>query len=184
MVIPGIKRAEERANLIAYLRSLSEKRFALPSLPPASPTYGGLPDGEGREAVYFTCRACHALSQVTSQRLSREQWGRLLFTMVQNNGMEPPESWARQLILDYLATHFGKAPEEDWLGLPPGPGREEVYYTCKACHSLMLVQQQGLSRIDWEETLDWMVEEQGMDAIEDEATRDLILDYLATHYGG
>lgn len=186
MVFPGIKRAEERANLIAYLRTLSNKPLAMPSQPPAdihAPTYGGLPDGDGREAVYFTCRACHSLNQFTQERMSREQWSELLVTMVQENGMETPENWARQLMLDYLDKHFGKPREEERLGLPPGPGREEVFYTCKACHSLKLVQQQGLSRKDWDETLDWMVEEQGMDEIENEATRDLILDYLSTHYG-
>jgi hypothetical protein len=35
-----------------------------------APVYGGLPTGEGREAVYFTCRACHALGQFTG----RLQW--------------------------------------------------------------------------------------------------------------
>lgn len=183
MIFKGIKRADERANLIAYLRTLSNKPIALPSLPTATPTYGGLPDGKGREAVYFTCRACHSLDQFTQKRLDRKQWAEIMLSQAQENGMEPPESWARQLMLDYLTTHFGKIQEKDWLGLPPGPGREEVFYTCKACHSLMLVQQQGLSRKDWEETLVWMVEEQGMDAIEDETTHNLILDYLATHYG-
>ena len=103
--------------------------------------------------------------------------------MVQHNGMAAPEAWARDLMLGYLSTHFGREPEEDWQGLPPGPGREDVFYACKSCHSLMLVQQQGLSRERWDDTLEWMVEEQGMNPIEDEATRDRILDYLAAHYG-
>jgi len=47
----------------------------------------------------------------------------------------------------------------------------------------MLVTQQGMSRDRWDETLEWMVEEQGMSEIEDAATRNLILDYLATHFG-
>jgi cytochrome c len=84
-------------------------------------------------------------------------------------------------MLGYLTVNFG--PEQDWQNLPPGPGREEVFYTCKACHSLMLVTQQGMSRDRWDDTLEWMVEEQGMDDIQDVATRDLILDYLSTHFG-
>ncbi len=71
---------------------------------------------------------------------------------------------------------------EDYEGLPPGPGREEVLYTCQACHSLMLVKQQGLNREDWDETLTWMVEEQGMAELSAKE-HDLIVDYLATHYG-
>lgn len=72
---------------------------------------------------------------------------------------------------------------EKWQGLPPGPGREDVFFRCKACHSLMIVKQQGLSRAAWEESLVWMVEEQGMPPFEDEATRNRVLDYLSTHYG-
>jgi len=71
---------------------------------------------------------------------------------------------------------------DEWDGLPQGPGREEVYGLCSACHSLMIVKQQGLSRPDWDETLIWMVEEQGMPEIDGE-TLEVVLDYLAEHYG-
>ena len=73
-------------------------------------------------------------------------------------------------------------PDDEWDGLPQGPGREEVYGLCSACHSLMIVKQQGLSRPDWDETLVWMVEEQGMPEL-DEETLDVVLDYLTEHYG-
>ena len=183
MLFPGVKSAQDRADLIAYLRTLADEPVPLPVAAGAEtrPAYGGLPDGKGREAVYFTCRACHALEQFTDRNLSREQWDDLLSEMVRTNGMAAPESWARVLMLDYLAAHFGE--EKDWQGLPPGAGREEVFYTCNVCHSLMLVKQQGMSRSRWDETLDWMVEEQGMNDIEDAAVRDLILDYLSTHFG-
>ena len=57
-----------------------------------------------------------------------------------------------------------------------------MYYACGACHSLRLVQQQGLSRERWDELLAWMVEEQGMAELP-AAERELVLDYLAEHYG-
>lgn len=66
--------------------------------------------------------------------------------------------------------------------LPEGPGREETFYTCSACHSFNLVVQQGQTREGWEELLDWMIEEQGMEPPEAEERR-LILDYLAAHFG-
>lgn len=47
----------------------------------------------------------------------------------------------------------------------------------------MIVKQQGLSRVDRDESLEWMVEEQGMARIEDEATRERVLDYLNKHFG-
>lgn len=61
------------------------------------------------------------------------------------------------------------------------PGVEETYYACTACHSEMIVAQQGKTREDWADMLDWMVEEQGMPELEDEQ-RKTILDYLAEHY--
>ncbi|MEM9044207.1 MAG: cytochrome c family protein [Pseudomonadota bacterium] len=61
------------------------------------------------------------------------------------------------------------------------PGVEATYYACVACHSEMIVAQQGLSRDEWEELFEWMVEEQGMDEIEEPELTE-ILDYLAAHY--
>lgn len=64
------------------------------------------------------------------------------------------------------------------LGLPLGPGAEEVEVYCSACHSLRTVAQQGLKRSDWDELLEWMVDEQEMDPLDD-TDRQLVLDYLA-----
>jgi len=143
--------------------------------------YGGLPDGPGRAAVYFNCTACHSLNQFAQQRLAREDWDALLDVMVEKNKMHPLEPWARRQVLNYLATHFGQ-DEQDWEGLPPGPGREEVFYTCQACHSLAIVKQQGLPRYAWDDLLVWMVEEQGMPPL-DPPERALVLGYLATYFG-
>ena len=92
MAFAGIKRADDRAHLLAYLRTLSDTMAKPPSLPAPSdaPAYGGLPEGEGRAAVYFTCRACHALDQFTGERMKREERDSLLATMVDKNGMEAP----------------------------------------------------------------------------------------------
>ncbi len=125
MIFAGIARAQDRADLLAYLRTLSDDPVALPK-PRSSP-------------------------------------------LAQSGSGQKEEKGASQA--------------SDWQGLPPGPGREEVFYSCGTCHSLMLVKQQGLSREGWDETLEWMVEEQGMTEIQDIATRNLILDYLSTHFG-
>lgn len=69
--------------------------------------------------------------------------------------------------------------EEDYEGLPPGAGREEVFYLCQACHSLRTVLQQRLSREVWDETLVWMIEEQGMPEMEPQDYA-RILDYLGS----
>ena len=66
--------------------------------------------------------------------------------------------------------------------LVAGEGAEETHAYCTACHSERIVAQQGLTRSDWEELLEQMVEENGMTPIE-EPDRDRVLAYLATHYG-
>ena len=76
----------------------------------------------------------------------------------------------------------GSGLTEDYGGLPEGPGRDIVFGLCKACHSLAIVKQQGLDRESWDETLVWMVEEQGMPRLDPE-NWNRVLDYLATHYG-
>lgn len=67
-------------------------------------------------------------------------------------------------------------------GLPPGPGHDEVAGLCDACHSQRLVVQQRLDRDSWDETLDRMIEEQGMPVLEPDE-RAVILDYLETYFG-
>lgn len=80
------------------------------------------------------------------------------------------------------------APEDlvlddlDMALLPRGPGREDTFYACIACHSIRIVAQQGLSREAWEETLDWMVEEQAMDPLDPEL-HETVLTYLADYLG-
>ena len=44
---------------------------------------------------------------------------------------------------------------------------------------MQIVRQQGMTRRQWDETLDWMVTEQGMGELNG-APREQILDYLST----
>lgn len=75
----------------------------------------------------------------------------------------------------------GDAEPSEFGMLKVAEGVETTYYACTACHSEMIVAQQGLTRDDWDELLDWMVEEQGMSELDTEE-RTVVLDYLAAHY--
>ncbi len=66
-----------------------------------------------------------------------------------------------------------ESPEE----FPAGPGRDDTFYACTACHGFKLVAQQGMSRRQWEETLDFMTEKHGMPKLEGK-DRDTVLSYL------
>ena len=72
--------------------------------------------------------------------------------------------------------------DDEYQGLPPGAGRDEVLGLCGACHSMKLVTQQGLSRSTWSEVLVFMVEEQEMTELEPDDEK-LVLDYLEKFYG-
>ena len=68
-----------------------------------------------------------------------------------------------------------------WEDMPPGEGRRETYAICSACHSMKLVEQQGMTRQQWDETLVYMVEEHGMAPLGPPLLQ-RILDYLAMAY--
>jgi len=84
-----------------------------------------------------------------------------------------PPAAAGDAALDPRDTDVGQLVEAEGAGL--------TYDTCTACHSEMIVAQQGLTREGWDKLLHWMVEKQGMAPIE-APDRRRILDYLATHY--
>jgi hypothetical protein len=71
--------------------------------------------------------------------------------------------------------------DENVDNLPAGPGRDETFGLCAACHAYKLVSNQGMSRAQWDETLNLMTSRHNMPDIQG-ADRDLILDYLATHH--
>ena len=118
-------------------------------------------------------------------------------TRMSFRGLDDPED--RAAIIAYLNTQsdapqdFGNGsagePEEEDSAAIQGDfglmvlaeGVEATFYACTACHSEMLVVQQGNTREDWDYMLDWMIEEQGMYEIEPDE-RNIILDYLAENY--
>lgn len=127
MVFTGIKRSDERADLIAYLRLLSNKPLPLPEskksdlLKLQRGIYDSMPAGTGREAVYFTCRSCHSIKQFLHVKNTRREWSATLDKMVSKNGMSRPDTLAKKILVDYLTTNYGrreptKEEREDLLG--------------------------------------------------------------------
>lgn len=64
---------------------------------------------------------------------------------------------------------------------PEGPGREDTFYACTACHGFMLVAQQGMDRRQWEESIELMVEKHGMPKLDPKDLK-TVLDYLERTY--
>lgn len=65
--------------------------------------------------------------------------------------------------------------------LPEGPGRDETFYTCAACHGILIIKQQGMSRDLWDASIEVMIEKHGM-AKPGDADRAKILDYLIAQF--
>ncbi|MFN3658343.1 MAG: hypothetical protein ACK4UO_13915 [Pseudolabrys sp.] len=62
-----------------------------------------------------------------------------------------------------------------------GPGRDDTFYTCTACHNFKLVAQQGMNRRQWGEIIDLMNEKHGMPKMEAK-DRETVLNYLEAAY--
>jgi hypothetical protein len=60
---------------------------------------------------------------------------------------------------------------------PAGAGREDTFYACTPCHGFKIVAQQGQTRRQWDDTLDWMTQRHNMPAPRDN-DRKAMLDYL------
>jgi hypothetical protein len=65
--------------------------------------------------------------------------------------------------------------------LPAGPGQEETFYTCTACHGLALIKSQGMTSERWDDTISFMIGTHNMPEPTAEE-RDLIVSYLAEHF--
>lgn len=70
-----------------------------------------------------------------------------------------------------------EAPEE----FAAGPGRDETFYACTACHNFKLVAQQGMSRQRWDEIIVMMNEKHGM-PLPEPKEREVLLNYLEAAY--
>jgi cytochrome c5 len=77
------------------------------ALPASAEDFGGLPEGEGQDIVYYTCTACHSVRTFTQQDHSRRAWQAVIDRMIDDQGMAEPYDEDREEIVDYLVEHFG-----------------------------------------------------------------------------
>ena len=131
MAFAGLRKADQRHDLLAYLSTLGDKKPATgtseaqakaesekPS--EAEPTFAdelGLPKGEGREEVAALCSACHSLQIVKQQGLDADRWDGLMDWMTEKQGMPALEPEDRTRIVSYLAEHYG--PQSSSRGMTP-----------------------------------------------------------------
>lgn len=113
MGFAGVSDAQDRANLIAHLNTLSDSPLASigqdagsTEAPSTPKDFGQLVAGTGVETTFYSCTSCHSEMIVAQQGKTREGWDELLVWMVEEQGMNEPTETDRNLILDYLAEHY------------------------------------------------------------------------------
>jgi mono/diheme cytochrome c family protein len=110
--------------------------------------------------------------------------------MVRSFVIEPAARVARWVLFGLALVGAGVAAAQQPAFTPrdetpeefaAGPGRDETFYSCTACHNFKLVAQQGMSRRQWEDTITLMTQRHGMPPLDDK-DREVILNYLEAAY--
>ena len=85
--------------------------------------------------------------------------------------------WVAPAIAQTTFTPRDESPEE----FAAGAGRDETFYACTACHGFKLVAQQGMTRVQWEDSINLMVRRHNMPPLDDK-DREIVLNYLEAAY--
>jgi len=117
MAFAGLRKPEDRANLIAYLNTNGPepREFAAGSPEPIDATaapeeddYGLLVDAPGVAETHAYCTPCHSEMIVVQQGKTRKHWADLFEWMVEEQGMAEIEEPDLSIVLDYLAANYNE----------------------------------------------------------------------------
>ena len=76
--------------------------------PFASGQRDNLPPGPGKDAINKVCTACHNTGQITSKKMSPDEWRQTVGRMISNGAM--PTAAERDTIIAYLSQNFAGQP--------------------------------------------------------------------------
>ena len=85
--------------------------------------------------------------------------------------------WMAPAIAQSTFTPRDESPED----FPAGAGRDETFYACTACHGFKLVAQQGMTRAQWDNSINLMIRRHNMPPLDDK-DRAVVLGYLEATY--
>lgn len=126
-----------------------------------------LPEGNGKKLIESACVSCHGLEVLAHKQWNRERWQTVVTAMVARGA--PVKSSDVSEVVGYLAKNFG----ED-------RGQKLVEDICSLCHEWQRVQGHELTKEQWGGVIKGMIFE-GAPVTDEEF--DLIVEYLAKHYG-
>ena len=85
--------------------------------------------------------------------------------------------WIAPATAQTTFTPRDESPEE----FAAGTGRDETFYACTACHGFKLVAQQGMTRAQWDDSINLMIRRHNMPPPDDK-DRAVLLNYLEATY--
>lgn len=103
---PGAAAAQEVYDPMRPPGAVATDPDAEEGTPALNPDFDDLPDTAGVEETFYTCSGCHSLAIVKQQRLTDARWHYLWDWMVAEQGMPEPDAETKEMILNYLTTHF------------------------------------------------------------------------------
>lgn len=115
------------------------------------------------------CLGCHDIRPIQTAAYDRAGWTNVIDSMMQK-GAEIKDA-DKPVLVDYLFRNHGP--------LPDGPGKAILLNTCTICHDLGRVRIHTVSREEWQETLEAMLNEGAMLSDQDFP---VLLNYLARNF--
>ena len=141
-----------------------------------------LPPGDGKKILETACTACHGLEGVVKLHLDKDGWEGLVSSMVSNGAQVDQKDFP--VLVDYLVKNFGPGGSKPAGGQAAGgsdaDAKKVLETACTACHDLDLVQDQHLSKDDWQQLVNSMIAKGASVADKDVP---MLVDYLAKTYG-
>jgi mono/diheme cytochrome c family protein len=77
-----------------------------PAFSPREEQAEDLPPGRGRDETFGLCTACHNFRLVSAQGMTRERWDETMTWMTARHNMPDVQGEDRDLVLNYLSTHY------------------------------------------------------------------------------
>ena len=134
----------------------------------ASAAQDTAPD-KGEQIQNAACLGCHDLRPIQTAAYDRDGWTMVVDAMIQK-GADVKDA-DKPVLVDFLVRSHGP--------LPDGKGKAILLNTCTVCHDLGRVRANTVSREEWEETLNAMLNEGAMLSDQDFP---VLLDYLSRNF--
>jgi len=141
-----------------------------------------LPEGDGKKILQADCTACHGLEDVVNSHMDKKGWEDLVQSMIGNGAAVDEKDFP--VLVSYLVKNYGPAAEGGQQAAPAaaasGDGKSILENSCTSCHDLDLVQDQRLSKGEWQDLVKSMI---GKGASVEDKDMPVLVDYLAKTYG-